>query len=436
MISSTHPPATGADAGPPDDVAVEPLDDGPVSPRPATATTRARHARRPSAWWRFGFPIAMALLILAIPVLVVLGVRVVLDSSDGRLVNRVTDPSAPGWEAVLDPTPTELVLTLDEGEQLQSIAVLILSGEGSGAVLQVPAETLYPVDDNGGELSLAYAWFVAGIDGVRFGLGEILNLSFSDTRVLAPQEWAALVDPLGPLTVNSPDAAVGPDGVVVFPRGSIQVPAEDVPAYLSTRGANETDVARLVRVEAFWRAWLGAVGVAGPGALPEPVDEGLGRFVATLSSEQVQFVTLPVEQVPDEATELYRADPAEAAQVVGALVPFPAGPPGARPTVRVLDGTGQLDHGVSAAIAVGAAGGEVKVIGNASDFDVATTEIVYYEDDQRAAAEALRDALGIGEVVRSESKSPVAVTVVLGADALEVPALAPVPTVNSGEPGA
>ena len=50
--------------------------------------------------------VALVLLVLAIPALVFAGLRIILDSTDGQLVRRVTDPTAPGYEAVLEPTPT------------------------------------------------------------------------------------------------------------------------------------------------------------------------------------------------------------------------------------------------------------------------------------------------------------------------------------------
>ena len=439
MISSTHPPPTGADDGSASRGDGEPVDDGPISPRSSgPGTDRAPGGRRagppPGAFWRYGFPVLLGLLILAIPVLVVVGARVVLDSNDGRLVNRVTDPDAPGWEAVLDPTPTELVLTVDAEGDLESVAVLVLSGEGSGAVLQVPAETLVDMGPDVGEVSIAFGWFANGVDGARDMTGRLLNLAFTDTRVLTPQDWVSVVAPVAPLTVNSPDAAIGPDGLEAFPRGSIIVEAAEVPGYMSATGPNEADVSRLVRVEALWRAWLSAVGVAGMEAAPGSPEQGLGLFVGTLGAEQVRFVTLPVTDVGGDGAELYRAEPDDVARVVGELVPFPEGPPGARPTVRVLDGTGQLDHGVAAAIEIGVAGGQVRVIGNAEDFDVAATEVVYYDDAQREAAEAIRAALGVGEVIRSEQKSPVDVTVVLGADALSVTNLAAAPSTVPGVP--
>jgi len=91
-----------------------------------------------------------------------------------------------------------------------------------------------------------------------------------------------------------------------------------------------------------------------------------------------------------------------------------------RPTVKVLDGTGQLDHGVDAAVLLGASGAQVEVIGNATDFDVTTTEITYYDDAVADDAARLREALGVGSVSKSKQKSALDITVVLGSDALDL----------------
>lgn len=436
MISSTPSPAT--DRGPRqasgrvDEPAGGSSDPGPGPERPPSP---ARSGRTPSLWWRYGFPVALVVLIGAIPVLVWAGTKVVLNSNDGRLVNRVTDPAAPGWEAVLDPTPTNVVLTTNAVGQLEGIAVMILSGENSGAVLQVPVETLV-ASPGGPEFSLYYRFFLFGEQGVRDGLGELLKLSFTEVQVISTDQWAGLLAPLSPLTINSPDAAVDANGQVVFPKGSIQVPAAQVGSFLGTRSANETDVARLVRVEAFWRAWLSAIAVAGIDSAPPPVGQGLGRFLVALGAGQVRFVTLPVTEASPGPPQLYRASPLTTAATVAELVPFPVGPPGSRTTVRVLDGTGQLDHGTEAAIRLGAAGAQVEVIGNASEFGVTTTQIIYFDETRRAQAEVLRVALGVGELVKSDERSVMDATVILGADALAVPALVPPATdVQTGGTG-
>jgi hypothetical protein len=382
---------------------------------------RRRYRRRASGWWRYGFPAVMVVLVAAVPVLVYAGARTVLDSNDGRLVNRVTDPAAPGWEAIVEPTPTDLVVSVDADGTMLGASVLILTGQGSGAVLQIPAETLVPIMVEGQRvlgISLAYEWSLTGLDGVRARVGDLLNLELSDAQAVTAAEWSGLVGPSGVLTVNSPDPVVDPTGRVVFPQGTIQLAAADVATYLSVQARNESDLARLVRVEAFWEAWLSAVGTAGVTALPLPSDQGLGLFVGTLGSEAVRFEILPVTSESGPGGDVYLPIETEVTEVVGELVPFPRGAPGMRPTVRVLDGTGELDHGADAAVVLGASGAQVEVIGNATDFGVAGTEITYYDPAMADEAERLREALGVGSVSKSDQKSAIDIMVVLGADAL------------------
>jgi hypothetical protein len=365
----------------------------------------------------------MVALVVAIPVLVWAGVQVLLDSNDGRLVPRITDPTAPGWEAIVEPTPSELVMTVDASNELQGLAVLILSGDTSGAVLQVPVETIVTLPI--GEVTLSYLWFALGEDAVRDNVSALLNLSFTDTQVIRPEQWTALLAPVSPLAINSPDAAVGPDGQILFPRGSIGVPAEQVSTFLGAIGPDETDLARLVRVESFWRAWITATGAAGLQSVPQPVEQGLGRFLGALGAGQVRFVTLPVTQASPGPPELYRPQPEAIDATIAELVPFPAGPPGGRTTLRVLDSTGRLDHGTTAAVTLGAASGQVEVIGNAPVFGDPVSQIIYFDDADLAAAERMRAALGVGELVRSEERSAVQVTVVLGEDGFGVPGIEP-----------
>jgi len=101
----------------------------------------------------------------------------------------------------------------------------------------------------------------------------------------------------------------------------------------------------------------------------------------------------------------------------------------------VLDATGQLDHGTTAAVTLGAASGQVEVIGNAAEFGDPVSQIIYFDDATLADAERLRAALGVGELVRSQERSAVQVTVVLGTDALGVPGIMPPPGATSAATG-
>ena len=91
--------------------------------------------------------------------------------------------------------------------------------------------------------------------------------------------------------------------------------------------------------------------------------------------------------------------------------------------MRVLDGTGQLDHGVGRGADPGRGRRQIDGIGNAANFKFPTTQFIITGSKQQAEAEKLQAALGVGEVVQSaDSSDSVDITVILGADALARPA--------------
>jgi hypothetical protein len=398
----------------------------PVVTGPTGPTGRAGRAtsRPATGWWRYGFPAALVTLILAIPVLLYAGSRVVLESSDGRLVETVTDPTRPGFQAIVDPTPVMLVASVDDEGVLDGLTLLTLTADGVGGAVQIPADTVF------GGVTLSYLHATQGIDAMRSAVEGIVGLGIPEVDEVTPAEWENLVGPVAPLTVNNPDpvSEVDERGVptVVFPRGSLSLSAEEVPRYLSGRSPGETDLALMIRRQALWEAWLAAVAATGgqtagqPGVVPGEVESGLGRFIPTLAADQVDHSTLPVNQVaPDGGAPAYEPDVPAIRELVESLVPFPAGPEGARVRTEVLDGTGGLDAGLGVAVLLGTAGAQVQKVGNASEFGVETTRIVYFDEAQRPLVDALREALGVGEVVRSDAiNSAVDVSIVLGADFL------------------
>ena len=378
--------------------------------------------RRPrrSRWWRIGYPVALVLLVLAIPALVFAGLRVILDSTDGQLVRRVDDPSDPGYEAVVVKTPTELVVAVDAEGKLDSVTLLALTSDGTGGVMTIPAGTLVPMEPV--SLSLRYIYDTFGLEAFTNSLGDVLDLSFGDVQVVPSTDWAKLTGPAAPITVDNPDPVAGPNGAVVFPQGNIQLSADQVWPYISGRGARESDLARMIRLQAFWEGWIAAVGQKGTAGLNIPTDTGIGHFVSGLVADSLQTETLPVSvtAADRQGNEQFAANTDAVFSAVGTLIPFPEGAPGARPRLRVLDGTGKLDNGVSAAVVLAAAGAQIDVVGNARSYGQGTTQFIYFDDGTEAVAKKLRDALGVGELVRSDqTNSATDLTVVLGEDYVE-----------------
>lgn len=373
-------------------------------------------------------------------VLVWWGSEAILSSTSGNLIRTVDDPAQPGYEALVEPTPVMAVVALNPSSGLDSVSLLSLAGPDAGAVIVASAATLAP-DEGGGRRTLADAWSTDGGGGVRRDLGAILNVDISEDRVIDAAQWAGLVAPASPLTVDNTDAVVsdvaGGDPLN-FPAGEIQLDAADVAAFLGATSPGESDLARLVRLERFWAAWIAAVGegIASPGVIPGEADSGLGRFVRALAGVQVELAALPVtpERGPDGSEDL-RPIAEDVASLVARLIPFPVGDaPDSRLRVRILDGTGRLDNGLPAASSLVTAGAEVATVGNATRFDYTATQFIVPPGVDTRRVERMRAELGLGELINSaESASAVDVTVVLGTDAVgPLGGPYPVPTSNPG----
>lgn len=395
-------------------------------PQPPAPPPPSGAARRPSpdagvlpeAFWRWGFPLVVVLLGICIPLLGMVGGRIVLDSTDGNLSRRESDPTAPGYEAVVEPTPTLFVLHVHGGAAVGAAAIA-LSGDDAGGVIVMSADTV--VEREGVRQTIADAFTAGGLDAARQAAELAVGIQLVDAVAVDEELFADLVAPVAPLTVDNNDA-VAIDGTELFPAGEVELEAADVGAFLGTRTPGTGEINRIVRYEAFWTAWLQAVAAGGAEAVPGEGEGGIGYAVSELAGGDWTVVQLPATPLPIPGTSdvLFQPDEAEVDEVVARLVPFPVGaPPGSRPRVRLLDGTGELDLGLPVAPAVVAGGGEVAVIGNAEAFDVATTEIQVGEGIDREQAQALRASLGVGEIVESGGDAGSDVTIVLGRDALE-----------------
>lgn len=418
----------------------------PSSPPAARVAPPARRPRRRPGFWRYGFPAVLVACTILIPVLAYAGRKTVLQSTDGVLLTEVTDPNAPGWQAITEPTPTLLLVQVDAANVPNGLTVLSLTGEGAGGLIFVPMTTVLELADLG--MIPLNAAAARGVDALRTGVEGVLGAGMDEVQIVSPQQWADLATPVGPLTIDNPDAVTvaEPDAEgktverILFAKGTITVAPAEVAAYLATTSPGENDLNRLVRHKAFWDAWLRKVGASNdPAVVPGEVETGLGRFVRALGRDRVEKFPLPVQGagIPGTTATVYVPIEAQVRSLVARLVPFPVGaPPGARPRLRVLDGTGKLDHGLRAVGLLVEGGGQIDQIGNARSFDVAATELVYYDEARRAEVERLRDALGLGTLVKGTDLSgAVDVTVTLGADFLAAPVkpLAPVSTAPSAD---
>ncbi|MEX2292735.1 MAG: LytR C-terminal domain-containing protein [Acidimicrobiales bacterium] len=355
----------------------------------------------PSRRWMVGFVSTIVVLVFVAGGLAFVGVQTLRDSTTGRRITSL-DPTQPGFEGALTPTPTLVVVHQRDGE-LRSAAVLALTGDDrGGSILLLP--TTVKVGDRRSASTLAVTFAFAESPTVARGAAEaVAGVGVDDMVVLDDQRWATLVAPVAPLAV-----------------GDVMLAADEVGPWLDAPTLDEGEPARLDRQRLFWQSWIAAVAASGdPGAVPGELDVGVGRFIRGLAAGPLRIEALPVTDVTERAdTPLFEVDREALRVFLTDLVPFPNGTALApRTRVRLLDGTGDPDHVASVASNVVASDSTIVVVGNADGFDYTTTEIRYHQPGQRLAAERLRDALDAGRVV--EDVRPIDafdVTIVLGTD--------------------
>jgi hypothetical protein len=382
------------------------------APAPTPAPERDAAPRGPSRRWMIGFASTLAAAVVVAGGLAFVGVQTLRESSAGRRVSSA-DPAEPGFEGLLDPTPTLLVVHQQGTVVISAAVVALANGDAGGSVILLPPSVKVGDGPDAVPLSVLAA-FGATLDDLRGAAEAVTGVGIQDVVVVDDARWAELVAPVSPLHLQNPD------DVGDFEEGALELAADEVGDWLRARRTDESELARLYRQQLVWEAWVGAVAASDdPAAIPGELDTGLGRFVRGLAAGPLTVTTLPVIDEVDEAGDtVYRVDRDALRAVITDLVPFPIGSELApRTRVRLLDGAGQPDHVQRSAPAVVSADATIVVVGNADAFDYGTTEIRYHQPSQRAAAERLQTALGAGTVV--EDVRPIDafdVTIVLGTD--------------------
>jgi hypothetical protein len=390
--------------------------------------------------WRILFVLGLVASVVAVPVLAWIGKEAALETTSGKVVGLVTDPDAPNYQVLVEPTPTLLLVQTAEDESLSSVTFLAVSSDSTGSALFLPPATAIEGED--GPTTLRDAYDTDGLAGLTAAVEELLGVGIAEfdgesTLIDADQVPVVVVDdeqlalvtaPVAPITVENPDAVevTDADGAVVasFPEGSLALEAADVGSYLGAREEGSNDLNRMLRHQVFWEAWIEAVRASGDeAAVAGEQESGLGRFVRTFADGDAGFVPLDAQtyNIPGASEAVFLPNEEWLGSLIPAMVPFPrATEPGERPTVEVLDGTGTPNAAITVARQLAADHSEIRAVGNGPAFDYVGTQILYYDPSQQAAAEAVRESLGTGTVVLQENpEEVVSVTVILGTDVVD-----------------
>jgi hypothetical protein len=360
----------------------------------------------------------MGALTIAGAALAVGGLSAVRNSTVGRY-QQALGPSEAGYQASVVPTPTMGVLMRSADGRLAGAAVLALEpGDAGGSVVLVPAATIV-TDPTGAEHTLDTVYADQGAEAAAQALGKVVTAAVNETVEVDEATWTRFVEPVGPVTVPV-DGPVGE-----WPAGDVVLQPEDVGRFLAARAADEPDLARVERQQAFWTAWLPLVRDAGERALPGEVETGIGRFVRVIAAGEGGAEAIPVWREDTADGVRYRPDVGRLGEFVSVTIPYPTSPaPGVRIRVRLLNGTGDPGLTERAARALVAGGAEIAVVGNAGTLSEPETRFVHVRGSQEGQARWLQANLGVGRLEPVGSGQPGAaadddidVTVILGQDA-------------------
>jgi hypothetical protein len=378
--------------------------------------------RRRGPAWTWLLPLISIVLALSIPAFLWYAYKAILGSTDGSLEVAITDPSAPGYETLVVPTPSHMVFGVDEAGDLTMVVVMSLaSNDEGGSVLLLPPET---IADGTHRLKDVYA--SGGLDAVRSAVAKLVGAEVDAVSVLDPTSWAQFTAASTPMRIVLPEALVlpGAEGAddIAYPAGPVELTAVDIASVLSWLNPGEDPFNRIIRQRHFWEAWAASIAEAGagPDVVPGEADSGLGRMLLGLGKGTSLVHQAPVSALTTapSGAEAFLPLEAELREIVAAMIPFPIpAEPGGRARLRLLDGVGGLDVASRFSPALVRAGAQIILIGNAIEFGLAETAVVYHSESFLETAQGFADAVGGARLTHEPATDVVVdITVIIGID--------------------
>jgi hypothetical protein len=368
---------------------------------------------------------------VAVVVLWRAGTKSILDSTDGREVELVVDPAAPGYEAFVVPTPTLLVAHIDGGE-LVGVTVLAQTAlEQGGSAVLLGADLLVEFEtDEGEEASefLALAWSEGGVDRVEYLVEQLFGFGFTEAIELDVENLGRFLGQVEPLPYLLADDLVteseSGSSTLWLEKGRHDLEGAVAAQIYGFRNPGEAEANRWLRQQRIWNAWLESIArSADPLQATLGFQEGLSPFLRSLGTGVDDVSILPMGQVgldpEDPPFYIVEAESGEEWLRERALemVPLPISPKSSvRPTVKLLDGTGDSVNRDRSGADVVAAGGVITVIGNATAFGVDRTTVLYHRPEVAAQATMIATALGVEAALVDVVEQPTDLTVTIGLD--------------------
>jgi hypothetical protein len=397
------PPASGSERRPESDHSI-------ASPAERILARRERRRRRANRRrWSVTVPALLAVLV----VLAIVG---------AQLRGDATAPAATAPRAAPAPlarnVPTLLVAHVAGDGRIDLAALVGLTRDGrNGSILLVPTLTQAETPSLDFQV-LADLRSLGSTSLLQTTVENLLGVRVDATQIFDDARLTGAITAAGPLTVDlNGDAEVGSgDQTRVFPSGNQRITPADAVALLTQRPSTD-EIDHMVTVQAVFEGWLEALRTqAGTAATSRRVPT-LAPLVAAAHTS-THFSVVPVDAISSGPGERYqvRTD-ALASAMQEAFPDAQLGVDGRRLRTEILNGTGVPGLVPQVARVVVPAGAQVVTTGNMPGFGQATTQVVYYRDADRAAADRLLTVLGAGKLVKEPNDIQVFdVTIIVGAD--------------------
>jgi hypothetical protein len=298
-----------------------------------------------------------------------------------------------------------------------------------GSMTLLTRDLLVPASasDDGSPLLLSQVYAEGGVEGVQSIVERLFGFGFLDARELDTEGLGAIMSLVEPISISLPGdlLTADDDGVVTvwLEAGLSSLSGETAAQVYAFLNPGEADANRVQRQLDLWRSWFAAIGEADDlVAATTPFEEGIAPYLRSLGTGTRSISEPPVTSLLFDPT----AQPVPTLGEMGEqwmldrgldMVPLPVSSAAApRPTVRLLDGSGDPAERDQAIPLVVEAGAAVTVIGNAASFDVATTTVAHHRAESADIAQELAAELGATAVFDEDEDQPVDLTITIGLD--------------------
>ena len=403
-------------------MAVEGMDPAPLATEPIDGATAdsgrvsnhsTRRERRHRAERKRRIVIVVPTIAVAVIAVFFVG-RAVRNSDAGRSAT----PAAKVETGQVASGPDTLLLEHRAPSGRANLLVVVGPGAGTGSsVLLVPPGTLSDVPSLGIQ-ALADVPTLGEAGLLNTTLENLLGVDIASTVTVDDAALVAAMQPAAPIPVELRHEVdiTTPGAEAIIPAGRQSLSAVDAARVLTAQESGG-EIEHLVTVQAVMEGWMARLRNRTVAKASLAVRPDLAALVHA-ANKPARVGSLPVDSLATPSGQQFQVRTEALNQYVRSAFPNALlGVGGKRPRVEILNGTGAVGVTQGVAQRVVPAGGRVTLTGNVPGFGVADTQVVYYRDDEKSAAQRLLSALGCGSLRKATRPiNVVDVTVIVGAD--------------------